>query len=131
MEKEEFTKLKESLLEKGYKIWYQHLKHEDYTIGKGFHKEDNKWSENRSTYQIMLYIYDWSTSNEDFYNWLPDIVKERVGIDITIGVSRTTGERIDLEFAWHDDTTIEEIEAQAEGFYKWVLSTWPEPREID
>ena len=56
-------------------------------------------------------------------------MKERVGIEIHIDVSRTIGEEIDMSMSWLDDTTIEEVEAQAEEFYKWINFVWFEPRE--
>jgi hypothetical protein len=57
--------------------------------------------------------------------------KERthVGIEIHIGVSRIIDERMDLTLAWHDDTTIEEVEKIAESFYNWVCTVYPEPRK--
>lgn len=129
MKKAEFEKLKEHLLEEGYKIYNQQWHNEDYIIAKGFHKEDNKWEEDRCAYQILLSIYDWSDVTKKWYDRMPQDIREKVGIEITIGVSRTIDERIDMSMSWHDDTTIEEVEAQAEEFYKWVNFVWFEPRE--
>lgn len=129
MKKQKFEELKTYLLEQGYRVYDQHWKHEDYVICKGFHKKDNKWNENRCAYQILLSIYDWSDVTKEFYDRLPQDIKEKVGIEITIGVSRTSGERIEMSMSWHEDTTIEEVEAQAEEFYKWVIFVWFEPRE--
>jgi len=129
MKKKKFEKLKESLLKKGYKIFDQQWRHEDYIIGKSFHKEDNKWEECRPAYQILLSIYDWTDTTKEFYNRIPPEMKERVGIEIHIDVSRTIDEGIDMSMSWLTNTTIEEVEAQAEEFYKWVNFVWFEPRE--
>lgn len=129
MNQQQFKELKESLLESGYKIYDQQWKHEDYVMVKGFHKEDNKWEEDRCAYQILLSIYDWSDTTREYYERIPQNIKKSVEIEITIGVSRTIGEIINMNMLWHDDTTIEEVEAQAEEFYKWVNFVWSEPRE--
>lgn len=126
MNKEQFDKLAESLYERGYKKYNQQWQHEDYVIGVGFHKYDNIWEENRSAYQIVLYIYDYTIHKE--WSWkLPESMKSHVGIEIHVDVSRNVNERVDLVLAWHDDTTIEEVEAIAESFYEWVCNTYPEP----
>ena len=59
MKKKQFEKLKADLLERGYKVYHQQWHHEDYVIGKGFHKSDNHWEEDRSAYQIILSVYDY------------------------------------------------------------------------
>lgn len=129
MKKQKFEELKTYLLEQGYRVYDQHWKHEDYVICKGFHKEDNKWDEDRCAYQILLSVYDYSDTTKGYYNQIPQHARNKVGIEITIMVSRTIDERIDMYMAWHEDTTIEEVEAQAEEFYKWVNFVWFEPRE--
>lgn len=123
MNKEQFDKLASSLYKRGYKKYKQHWHKEDYVIGKSFHKHDNVWEEDRSAYQIILSIYDYS--DKDWPN-LPPEMRTHVSIEIHIDVSRTVNERVDLVLAW-DDTTIEEVEAVAESFYKWVCNTYPEP----
>lgn len=128
MTKKEFDKLAESLYAKDYKKYNQQWHHEDYVIGKGFHKADNQWEECRYAYQIILSIYDY-TEKKDLWDRLPKCMQNHVGIEIHIDVSRTINERVDLTMAWHDDTTIEEVESQAETFYQFVCSTWPKPRE--
>lgn len=126
MNKEQFDKLASSLYKRGYKKYNQHWHHEDYVIGGGFHKKDNRWEEDRSAYQIILSIYDYTIHKE--WSWkLPESMKNRVGIEIHVDVSRNVNERVDLVLAWHDDTTIEEVEAVAESFYKWVCDAYPEP----
>lgn len=126
MNKKQFDKLAESLYKRGYKKYNQQWHHEDYIIGKGCHEEDNKWEEDRTAYQILLSIYDYSDKN-----WpnLPPEMKDRVGIEIHIDVSRTIDERIEMCMAWHDNDCIEGIECKAEEFYRWVCQTWPFPRE--
>lgn len=128
MTKEQFEALEESLYKKGYKKYDQHWHDEDYIIGKGFHKKDNKWEENRNAYQIILSVYDWTNPNKVFYDNLPETMKKRVGVEIHIDVSRTIDERIELTMPWNKDTTIEEIERSAESFYKYVCDIYPEPR---
>ena len=114
------------MLKRGYKIYHQHWNHEDYVIGKGFTKHDNRWEEDRYAYQILLSVYDYT--DKDFSN-LPKEMRDRVGIDIHVDVSRTSSERIDMLKAWYDSTTIEEIEKLAESFYSWVVVMMPQPRE--
>ena len=128
MEKQDFENLRKSLIEKGYKVYNQDLHYSDYILCKGFHKEDNKWKEDRSAYQIILCVYDY-TIKPGYWDRLPESYKNYVGIQIEIGVSRTADERIDLTLMWYEDTTIEEIEKAAESFYNWAVSEYPIPKE--
>lgn len=50
MNKQEFEKLEQSLIERGYRKYDQQWHHEDYVIGKSFHREDNQWEEDRAAY---------------------------------------------------------------------------------
>ena len=126
MNKKQFDKLSETLYKMGYKRYNQHWHHEDYVIGKGFHKQDNKWEENRSAYQIILSIYDYTDKD---YPQLSDEQRNHVGIGIHIDVSRTINERIEMYFEWHENTKMEIIENIAEQFYNFVQTIYPEPRE--
>lgn len=128
MNKEQFIKLEEILKNEGYKKYNETWHHEDYVYYKGFHKEDNKWEENRSAYQIGLSIYDYSIRSE-YWDRIPKGMRDHVGIEIRIDVSRTVNERIDMCMAWHEDTKIDDIEIVAESFYKWVCETYQEPIE--
>jgi len=128
MDKKQFEPLADSLYNRGYKKYNQQWHHEDYIIGKGFHRNDNQWKEDRSTYQILLSIYDYSLKKE-LWDRLPESERNHVGIEIHIDVSRTIDERMDLILTWHDDTTIKEVEKIAESFYNWVCITYPEPRK--
>ena len=129
MNKEQFDKLEYSLLnKKGYRKYHQHWQHEDYGLGKGFHKKDNEWKEDRSAYQILLCVYDY-TMHPEYHDRIPKEQRDHVGIQVFILVSRTVDERMDLTFAWHDNTTIEEVEQKAESFYQWVCKEYPEPRK--
>lgn len=128
MTKQQFDKLEAELKEKGYKKYIQTWHHEDYILGKAFHKYDNQWEENRAAYQIILSVYDYSDKN---YPGLTEKDKNHVGIEVRFVVSRTIDERIDMTIAWHDDTTIEEIEDHAEQFYQWCCDTWIEPRNYN
>lgn len=128
MNKDQFEPLAKSLYDRGYKKYNQQWHHEDYVIGKGFHKKDNQWEEGRNGYQLLLSIYDYSLKRE-LWDRLSTKERTRVGIEIHIGVSRIIDERMDLTLAWHDDTTIEEVEKIAESFYNWVCTVYPEPRK--
>ena len=127
MEKQDFENLRKSLIEKGYKVYNQDLHYSDYILCKSFHRENNKWEKDRSAYQIILCIYDYTTK-PGYWDRLPESSKNYVGIQIEIGVSRTINERIDLSLNWEEDTEVEDIEKKAESFYKWVCETYPEPR---
>lgn len=129
MNKKQFDKLEKSLLnEKGYRKYNQHWRREDYGIGKGFHKSDNKWEEDRSVYQIILCVYDY-TLHPEFFDRIPKEQRDHVGVEVCFLVSRTVDESMELVFEWHDDTTIEEVEQKAESFYQWVCKEYPEPRK--
>lgn len=123
MKKKQFDKLAELLYSRGYKKYGQTWHNEDYVIAKGFHKEDNKWEENRSSYQIILSVYDYSG-----WHRLPYAQRDHVGIEVHVDVSRTIDERFDLVFAWHNDDNIEEIERIAEEYYQFMCSVFQEPR---
>lgn len=129
MKKKQFEELKESLKKQGYKQYDQQWFNEDYILCKGFHKEDNKWEEDRSAYQIILSIYDYSLKPM-FWDRLPDTYKDHVSIEAHIDVSRTVDERVDLILQWDDNTTIEEIEEKAESFYNWACKEYPNPNKI-
>lgn len=126
MNKKQFDELAEKLYARGYKRYNQHWNHEDYVIGKGFHKDDNLWEEDRSAYQIILSVYDYTDKN---YPNLPDEMRDHVGVEIHFDVSRTIGERIDMDMSWHDTDRIEDIEQAAESFFEWVCSFYVKPRE--
>lgn len=125
MLKEKFVKLEESLVKRGYKKYMQHWHHEDYVIGKGFHKNDNKFEEDRNAYQILLSIYDYSLHHE--FN-LSDEERKHVGIQIHIDVSRTSSESFEMTFSWDDDSDIEKIEEIAESFYQFISDKVKEPK---
>ena len=129
MKQAQFKKLETMLYKRGYHKYIQRWNHEDYVIGKGFHRVDNQWDDDRSAYQILLAIYDYSM-RRDLWDRLPVDYRNRVGIEIRFGISRTIDERIDMIMDWHEDTTIEDVEAQAESFYQWVCKEYPEPRRI-
>ena len=126
MTKTQYNQLEEALTKRGYKKYFQNWKHEDWSLGKGFHKEDNRWEEDRSAYQILLSVYDYT---DKMHFDLPLHMKDHVGIEVRVDVSRTICERVDMSFAWDDDTTIEEVERLAESFYSWVVCVIPKPKE--
>jgi hypothetical protein len=129
MKQAQFKKLETTLYKRGYHKYIQHWNHEDYVIGKGFHRVDNQWDDDRSAYQILLSIYDYSM-RRDLWDRLPVDYRNRVGIEIRFGISRIIDERIDMIMDWHEDTAIEDVEAQAESFYQWVCKEYPKPRRI-
>lgn len=128
MNKEKYRKVEKELLERGYRRYDQNWNLEDYVIGKGFHKEDNKFEEDRSAYQILLSIYDMSLHKE-WWDRMSSETRQSVGITIRFGISRTVNERIDLEMSWHDDTKIEDVEEFAENFFKFIQQQYPKPRK--
>lgn len=122
MNQQQFKTLEQSFYDRGYKKYLQHWHHEDFVIGKSFHKNDNEWEENNAAYQILLSIYDWSfyknySFYKDYYNRIPNSVRDTVGIEITVSFSRID-ERLDISTSWKDTTTIEEVEKFAESFYE-------------
>ena len=124
MNKKQFETLEAQLLKRGYKKYIQKWHHEDYILGKGFHKDDNPWEENRNAYQIILSIYDFSDKN---WPALSEHDKQRVGLECHVDVSRMIDERCELCFAWNDNTKISDVETIAESFFKWVESVCPTP----
>ena len=126
MTKTQYNQLEETLTKRGYKKYFHNWKHEDWCLGKDFHKQDNRWEENRSAYQVLLSVYDYTDKP---YATTDPVLKYRVGMEVTVMVSRTVCERIDMSFAWDDDTTIEEVERLAESFYSWVVCVIPKPKE--
>lgn len=79
MNKEQFEKLQENLLnEKGYNKYNQHWQHEDYGLGKVFHRDDNKWEEDRAAYQIILCVYDY-TMHPEYHDRIPKKTKRPCG----------------------------------------------------
>lgn len=128
MNKQEFEKLEQSLLERGYIIYPQHWHNEDYVIGKSFHKDDNQWKEGRAAYQIIISVYDW-TLYPEYFDRIPESFRDRVGLEVRIDMSRTVDERLELVFSWKDSDTIEEVERLAEEYYNAMCKIIPEPRE--
>ena len=128
MNKDQFTKLEILLKEKGYRRYNQQWHHEDYILGKSFHKDDNQWEEDRPAYQILISIYDYSIKPE-YWDRMPPEMRDRVGLEVHVDMSRTIEERLEFCFAWHDDDTIENVEKLAEGYYLSMCLLLPEPRE--
>lgn len=126
MNKEQFDKLEKQLIERGYKKYTQHWHREDYVLGMSFHREDNRWDEERAGCQLLLSIYDY-TLHPDFFDRIPKEQRDRVGIEVTVMVSRIIDERMECVTNWADNTTIEEVEHLAESFYQWVCTEYPEP----
>lgn len=129
MNKEQFDELKAQFLNNGYKQYGQQWHHEDYIIGKSFHKWDNPWEEGRAAYQIIISVYDWTIKEKPFYNNLPEGMKKRVGLEVHIDMSRVIDERLDLTFDWKESDTIEKVEQLAEEYYNAMCRIIPKPRK--
>lgn len=128
MNKEQFDKLEKQLLERGYKKYVQHWHHEDYMLGKSFHRQDNRWDEGRAGFQLLLSIYDY-TLHPEFSDRTSKEQRDRVGIEIHVDVSRIIDERMEFTTNWDDNISIEEVERLAESFYQFVCKEYPEPRK--
>lgn len=129
MNKRQFAKLEALLKEHDYRMYDQHWHHEDYVWGKSFHKSDNQWEEGRAAYQILISVYNWSNPDKDIYTRLPADMRDRVGLEVHIDMSRTIDERLELVFAWHGNDTIEQIEYVAEQYYNAMCTIFKKPRE--
>lgn len=127
MNKAEYDKLVEEFEAKGYRKRNNTFNHADYYWGKSFHKEDNPFDEERAGYQLIINVYDYT--DKDYPNLTPEM-REHIGLEAVIMVSRTIDERIDLTLVWRDNDTIESIEEAAESFYNWAIMYWPTPREF-
>lgn len=128
MNKQEFEKLEKLLLESGYKKYAQQWHHEDYIIGKSFHKDDNKWEEDRAAYQILISVYDW-TLHPEYFDRMPEQYRNHVGLEVHVDMSRTIDERLELTFDWKYSDTIKEVERMAEEYYNAMCKIIPEPRK--
>ena len=128
MIKKEFEKLEQYLIESGYRKYAQHWHHEDYVIGKSFHRDDNQWEEDRDAYQMLISVYDW-TLHPEYFDRVPESHRNRVGLEVHIDISRVIDERLDLTFDWKESDTIEEVEKLAEEYYNFMCRIIPEPRK--
>lgn len=128
MIKEEFEKIEQSLIERGYRKYNQQWHHEDYVIGKAFHKDDNQWEEDRAAYQILISVYDW-TLHPEYFDRVSESYRDRVGLEVHVDISRIIDERLDLTFGWKESDTIDQIEYLAEEYYNAMCKIVPEPRK--
>lgn len=128
MNKQQFEELKTQLLNNGYREYNQHWHHEDYVIGKSFHRDDNQWEEDRDAYQILISVYDW-TLHPEYFDRIPKEHRNRVGLEVHVDISRTVDERLELVFDWKESDTIEEVEKLAEEYYNFMCRIIPEPRK--
>ena len=116
MTTQQFNVLEGLLQEKGYKIYKGHLTSEDFYYYKHFGKRDNLYEEGRSNYQILFRVWDWT----EYDHRRKD---NDYGIDVTIMVSRTADERVELELP-HEGNPISYFENKAESFYEWVTKNF-------
>lgn len=128
MNKQKFEELKKTLFNRGYKQYDQQWHHEDYIIGKSFHKWDNQWEEGRAAYQIIISVYDW-TIHPEYFDRIPEQHRNHVGLEVHVDMSRVIDERLDLVFDWKDSDTIEKVEHLAEEYYNTMCKIIPEPRK--
>lgn len=128
MNKEQFEELKTQLFNNGYRQHNQQWHHEDYIIGKSFHKYDNQWEENRAAYQIIISVYDYSIHPE-YFDRISEEYRDRVGLEVHVDISRIIDERLDLAFDWKESDTIEKVEQLAEAYYETMCRIVPEPRK--
>ena len=124
MNKENFEQFEARLRSRGYNRYEENISKADYILGKGFHKSTNK--SNRSSYNLLLYIYDWS--NKEHLN-IPPVLRDTVNIEVHIRISRTPDEIIEMILPFRGKDTIKSIETEAEAFFKWAEQIWSEPRE--
>lgn len=124
MKRKNLEKFEKVLEENGYKkAIHGRINNEDYYWYKAFHKEDNKFEENRARYQLIFRIYDYSQ-----FSYLNPTLEDNIGITIAVMVSRTVLERLDLLMSFDENMKISEIEDKAELFYEWVQKEYPEPK---
>lgn len=128
MNKEQFEELKTQFFNNGYRQHNQQWHHEDYIIGKAFHKDDNQWEEGRAAYQIIISVYDWNIHPE-YFDRMPKEYRDRVGLGVHVDMSRTIDERLELTFDWKESDTIESVEQLAEAYYEAMCKIVPEPRK--
>lgn len=128
MNKQQFEELKTQLLNNGYRQYNQQWHHEDYIIGKSFHKDDNQWEENRASYQILISVYNW-TLHLGYFDRIPELYRNRVSLEVHVDMSRTIDEKLDLTFDWKESDTIESVEQLAEEYYNAMCKIVPEPRK--
>lgn len=128
MNKHRFEELKTQLLNNGYRQYDQQWHHEDYIIGKSFHKDDNQWEEDRAAYQILISVYDW-TLHPECFDRVPESYRDRVGLEVHVDISRIIDERLELIFDWKESDTIEKVEELAEEYYNAMYKIVPEPRK--
>ena len=118
MTKEEFKQFEKKLNENGYVNYHSSYKDADYSYFKSFGKNENKYDEERSLYQICFSIYDFSKySRIDKH-----LLENPIAIQPTIKISRVISERIDLDLISDEveETDIVKIEKIASNLYKWA-----------
>ena len=118
MTKEEFKSFEEKLVTHGYRKYNSKLINEDFYYCKGFGRGQNKHDEDRSNYQILFRVWDFSKyADRDKMCAINPI-----SIAPTVMVSRVIDERLDLDIHSEtiQETDINQIEALAESFFAWV-----------
>ena len=118
MTKEEFKLFEEKLATHGYRKYNGKIINEDFYYCKGFGKGQNKHDEDRSNYQILFKVWDFSKyADRDKM-----CAVNPMHIAPMIMVSRVIDERLDLGLHSEtiEETDINQIEALAESFFVWV-----------
>lgn len=116
MTTQQFNVLEGLLQEKGYRFNKGRLTSENFYYYKTFGKGDNPYEEGRSNYQILFRVWDWTQYDHRRKDHDYDV-------DVTILVSRTTNERVELELL-HEGNPISYFENKAESFYEWVTKNF-------
>ena len=120
MTKAEFKLFEEKLATHGYRKYYGQLTNEDFYYCKGFGKGQNKHDEDRSNYQILFKVWDFSKyADRDKM-----CAVSPMRIAPVVMVSRVIDERLDLDLHSEtiEETDINQIETLAESFFTWVES---------
>lgn len=118
MTKEEFKLFEEKLIAHGYRKYNGTLINEDFYYCKGFGKGQNKHDEDRTNYQILFKVWDFSKyADRDKMCAINPI-----HIAPMIMISRVIDERLDLDLHSEtiEETDIDRIETLAELFFVWV-----------
>lgn len=115
---EEFKSFEEKLVAHGYRKYNGKIINEDFYYCKGFGKGQNKHDEDRSNYQILFKVWDFSKyADRDKM-----CAVSPMRIAPVVMVSRVIDERLDFDLHSEtiEQTDINRIEALAESFFVWV-----------
>jgi len=124
MTKRDFDDFKQRLFDRGYRKYPRTFCNEDYCLGKGFKYSEDSDGDSRSSYQVILAVYDYTDKD---YPGLTEERRDYVGVEVHILVSRPSEGRMEMLIV--GEFPIEEIESFAAKFYKFVMEN-TEPRKL-